>query len=180
LLETTDRAFRIVVSDSWIAGLLRTKVLARLAAFAMARKPVQRFAFRTVSQIGIHYRGSALSESAAGLPEEAPGAGDRFPWLHLKLQAGGPVEDLFQKFDDLRFHLFVAGQPIPQLAIPESLLQVHAIPSDTANDAELARLHIPQASFYLVRPDGYVGLAGTKLEAGAVERYLSTRLGLRS
>ena len=180
LLETTDRAFRVVVSDSWIAGLLRTKVLARLAAFAMARKPVQRFAFRTVSQIGIHYRGSALSESAAGLPEEAPGAGDRFPWLHLKLQAGGPVEDLFQKFDDLRFHLFVAGQPIPQLAIPESLLQVHAIPSDTANDAELARLHIPQASFYLVRPDGYVGLAGTKLEAGTAERYLSTRLGLRS
>jgi len=179
LLETTDRAFRIVVSDSWIAGLLRTKVLARIAAFAMGRERVQRFAFRTVSQIGIHYRGSALSESAAGRPDDAPRAGDRFPWLHLKLQAGGPVEDLFQKFDDLHFHLLVAGQPVPQLAIPDSLLQVNAIPSDAANDAELARARIPQTSFYLVRPDGYVGLAGNKLDAGTVERYLFTRLRLK-
>ena len=29
LLETTDRAFRLVVSDSWLAGLLRTKILAQ-------------------------------------------------------------------------------------------------------------------------------------------------------
>lgn len=180
LLETTDRAFRIVVSDSWIAGLLRTKVLARFAAFAMAREPVQRFAFRTVSQIGIHYRGSALSESAAGLPDDAPRAGDRFPWLHLILQAGGPVEDLFEKIDGLRFHLFVAGQPIPQMAIPESQLQVCAIPSGAANDAELARARIPPTSYYLVRPDGYVGLSGELLEAGMVERYLSTRLGRTS
>ena len=178
LLETTDRAFRIVVSDSWIAGLLRTKVLARIAAFAMRRERVQRFAFRAVSQIGIHYRESSLSESGPALPEHAPRAGDRFPWLHLKLQAGGPVEDLFQKFDDLHFHLLVAGQPVPQLAIPESLLQVHAIPSDAANDAELARARIAQTSYYLVRPDGYIALAGTNLEPGAVERYLSTRLAL--
>ena len=38
LLNTTDRAFRLVVSDSWLAGLLRTKVLARIAAFAMRRQ----------------------------------------------------------------------------------------------------------------------------------------------
>jgi 2-polyprenyl-6-methoxyphenol hydroxylase-like FAD-dependent oxidoreductase len=179
LLDTTDRAFRLIVSDSWLAGLLRTKVLARVAAFAMRRAPVQWLAFRTVSQTGIHYRESALSESAPGLPDDAPRAGDRFPWLHLKLQAGGPVEDLFQKFDDLHFHLFVAGQPVPALAVPGNLLQVHAIPSDAANDTELARLRIPQTSFYLVRPDGHVGFAGTKLHAGAVERYLSGRLGLR-
>ena len=41
LLHTTDRAFRLVVSDSWLAGLLRTKVLARIAAFAMSLERVQ-------------------------------------------------------------------------------------------------------------------------------------------
>jgi 2-polyprenyl-6-methoxyphenol hydroxylase-like FAD-dependent oxidoreductase len=178
LLDTTDRAFRLVVSDSWFAGLLRTKVLARIAAFAMSREPVQRFAFRTVSQIGIHYRGSPLADSAADLPDDAPRAGDRFPWLHLKLQAGGAVEDLFQKFDDLHFHLFVAGQPTPGLSAPENLLQVHAIPPDPVNDTELARLHIPQTSFYLVRPDGYVGLCGLRLEAGALDRYFAGRVGV--
>src|SRR6187455_1492671 len=32
LLETTDRAFRIVVSDSWLVALARTHLVARLAA----------------------------------------------------------------------------------------------------------------------------------------------------
>jgi 2-polyprenyl-6-methoxyphenol hydroxylase-like FAD-dependent oxidoreductase len=180
LLETTDRAFMLVVNDSWLIGLLRTKVLARVAAFVLGLEPARRFAFRTVSQTGIHYRDSALSESAATLPDDAPRAGDRFPWLQLRLQAGGPVEDLFQKFDDLRFHLILAGQPAPTLGLPDRLLQMHEIPVDPANDAELARARIPGTSFYLVRPDGHVGLAGTKLEAGAVERYLSARLGLGS
>jgi 2-polyprenyl-6-methoxyphenol hydroxylase-like FAD-dependent oxidoreductase len=178
LLNTTDQAFQLVVSDRWWAGLLRTQLLARIAAFAMRRARVQNFAFRVVSQTGIHYREGPLSESLASLPADAPRAGDRFPWLNLKLRAGGPVEDLFRKFDDLHFHLLVAGQSLPKLAIPETLLQVHALPSDPANDAELARLHIPRTSFYLVRPDGYIGLAGTKLDADAVESYLSSRFGL--
>ena len=42
LLDTTDRAFRLVVSDSWLAGLLRTKILARIAAFAMGLERIQR------------------------------------------------------------------------------------------------------------------------------------------
>src|SRR5215470_15485698 len=60
LLNGTDRAFRLVVSNTWIAGMLRTKVLARVAAFAVNRKAVQKLAFRTVSQTGIKYPKSFL------------------------------------------------------------------------------------------------------------------------
>jgi hypothetical protein len=49
----------------------------------------QRAAFRVVSQIGIHYRNGLLSQTLDGLPDDAPRAGDRFPWLRLKLQSGG-------------------------------------------------------------------------------------------
>jgi hypothetical protein len=98
--------------------------------------------------------------------------------LQLRLRPDGPVEDLFRKFDDLRFHLFIAGQPAPGLSIPEGLLQVHGIPSDPANDAELARARIPPTSFYLLRQDGHIGLCGLRLEAGQIERYLSERLGI--
>ena len=38
LLDTTDRAFSLVVSDNPLAGLLRTKVLARVAALAMSSR----------------------------------------------------------------------------------------------------------------------------------------------
>src|SRR5215470_15083031 len=72
LLSGTDRAFRLVVSDTWFAGMLRTKVLARVAAFIMNRKAVQRIGFRTVSQTGIRYRSSSLSKNLNGFPGSAP------------------------------------------------------------------------------------------------------------
>jgi 2-polyprenyl-6-methoxyphenol hydroxylase-like FAD-dependent oxidoreductase len=178
LLNTTDRAFMLVVSDSRLAGLFRTRVLARIAAFAMRREPVQRFAFRVVSQTGIHYRASPLSETLGAMPDGAPRAGDRFPWLRLKLNAGGAVEDLFQALDDARFNLIAIGQPAPSADMPGlgELLRVHAIPDDPVNDAELVRAQVPRVSYYLLRPDGHVGLCGLRLEAAAVARYVARRL----
>src|SRR5262249_14763967 len=93
LLQTTDRAFQLVVSDSWLASVLRTRIIARVAAFAMTIERVRKIAFRTLSQTGISYPKSALSQTMPGLPKNAPAAGDRFAWLRLRLHANGPVED---------------------------------------------------------------------------------------
>src|SRR5262249_47010185 len=104
----------------------------------------------------------------------------RFPWLRLKFRADGPVEDSFRRLDDTHFNLILIGQPSPPeaaLRLGDSLL-IHAIPVDPANDAELARARIPQPSFYLLPPDGHVGLAGVRLEAEAIGRYVSERLRL--
>ena len=181
LLNTTDRAFKLVVSDSRLAGLLRTKLLARIAALAMSFDRIQRVAFRVVSQTGIHYRKSRLSESLPGLPDGAPRAGDRFPWLRLKFDADGAPEDLFEKQDDTRFNLIVIGQAPPEDTLGlGDLLRVHVIRDHPINDAELARAQIPRPSFYLVRPDGYIGLCGARLEAAAATRYVSERLGLEA
>ena len=180
LLNTTDRAFRLAVSDSRFAGLLRTKILARIAAFAMSNERIQRIAFRVVSQIGIRYRKSSLSESLEALPDGAPRGGDRFPWLRLKFQTNGIVEDMFLKVDDTQFNLIVFGQPSPPEGALDlgDLLRIHVIPADPVNDVELARMQIPQPSFYLVRPDGHVGLCGARLDAAAVKRYLAERVRL--
>lgn len=182
LLSTTDRAFRLVVSDTRLAGLLRTRVIARVAAAAMSLERIQGSAFRVISQTGIRYRASPLSVSPEGLPREAPRAGDRFPWLRLRLRASGAVEDLFQALDDTRLNLLVFGESsFPDEARDAGdLLRIHAIPADRDNVAELTRAHIPRPSFYLLRPDGHVGLCGPRLEAGAVTRYLSERLHLRA
>jgi len=178
LLSSTDRAFSLVVSDSWLAGLFRTRILAKIAAFAMNLDRIRRFAFRTISQIGISYRDSALSETLAGLPDNAPRAGDRFPWLQLKFEPNGPTEDLFGRLDDTRFNLIVIGQALPPGEVAElgDLLRIHEVPNDSANDRELARARIPRPSFFLLRPDGHVGLAGTGLDAAAATRYVSERL----
>jgi 2-polyprenyl-6-methoxyphenol hydroxylase-like FAD-dependent oxidoreductase len=178
LLDTTDRGFRLIVSDSPLAGLLRTQVLARIAAFAMNRRRVQRVAFRTISQTGIHYRRSPLSAAAAKLPKSAPQAGDRFPWMHLQLDAGGPAQDVFQALDDTRFNLLVFGQPPQTLPEMDGLLRVHTIPVTAGNEAEQVRTHVPRSAFYLLRPDGHVGLCGQTLDAAALRHYFATNLAL--
>src|SRR5213593_861862 len=178
LLNTTDRAFSLVVSESWLARVVRSRLLAKILALLMGVKRVQRLAFRTISQIGIRYRNSPLSETLSGLPEASPRPGDRFPWLRLKFQPNGRPEDLFGKLDDTRFTLLVFGQAAPPRGIPElgDQLHIQEVPSDPANDRELARARIPRPSFYLLRPDGHIGLAGVQLDAAAASRYISQRL----
>ena len=105
----------------------RTKILARIAAAAMRVEAIQKAAFGIISQTAIHYRESPLSESADRVPSGAPRAGDRFPWLKVKLAPTGAVEDLFEKLDDTRFNLLSIGQPPP--------------PADALDAGDLVRLH---------------------------------------
>lgn len=182
LLNTTDRAFRLIVSKHWLAGLLRTSLVPKVAALAMTRARARRLAFRTLSQTGIDYPQSNLSMTLDGLPKGAPRGGDRFPWLRLKFRADGPVEDLFERLDDTRFNLLVIGQPAPDAAALNcgDWLHVHVISAEAGNEAELRRAQIPRPSFYLLRPDGHVGLGGGRLETAAISGYVSGRLGLRN
>jgi 2-polyprenyl-6-methoxyphenol hydroxylase-like FAD-dependent oxidoreductase len=177
LLHSTDRAFRLVVADNWLAGLFRTQVLARLAKFVMNRKRIQRAAFLVVSQTGIRYRRSALSESLPGLPENAPRAGDRFPWMKLRLKAGAPQQDSIRDLDNLGFNLLLFGQSAPELPqLNDVPLHMHEVPSDPGNEQEMLRAKIPRTSFYLVRPDGYIALCGQKLTSTALAQYFATRV----
>ena len=180
LLETTDRAFRFVVSNSWLAGVFRTRIVAKVAAFAMRRPDVRRAAFHALSQIGISYPASPLSRTLESVGKDAPRAGHRFPWLQEALASGGPPRDLFAALDDTRFTMVVVGQPAPaagDLGLGD-LVRVQAIPADGDNAARLAAAHVPAPSFYVLRPDGHIGLSGGRYDAAAVRRWFaSARIG---
>ena len=173
LLATTDRAFQIVVSDHWLAAMFRTRIAGNVAAIALRNKRLQNLLFRTVSQIGISYRQSPLSQTLTGVGARAPRAGDRFPWLHLRFGADTGARDLFEALDDTRFHLLVMGQPGPsrdQLRGGD-LLEIHEIPAHPENLTELARVSISAPAYYLLRPDGHIGLAGTQVDTAEVKRW---------
>ncbi len=91
------------------------------------------------------------------------------------LREGGAVEDLFENLDDKRFNLIVIGQPesaVQALAL-NHLMHVLVIPADAVNEKALVHAKLSGPSFYLLRPDGHVGLAGTRFDAAAVTRYLT-------
>ena len=154
LLHTTDRAFMLAVSDTMLARFTRSRIVAHVVANALRFDRFRQFAFRTVSMIGIAYPASPLSRSVATLPPNAPKPGDRFPW----------IDDVYAKLDDRCFNLIVVGQPAPAL---EGGVRVHALATD----------RLPSPSFYLLRPDGHVGLAGATLDVDAVTRYLAATIG---
>jgi hypothetical protein len=52
-------------------------------------------------------------------------------------------------------------------------------PDHPDNRRQLRRARIPSPSFWLLRPDEHVGLAGDRVSAGAVAAYLE-RIGVRN
>ncbi|HEY8608972.1 MAG TPA: FAD-dependent monooxygenase [Noviherbaspirillum sp.] len=183
LLRTTDQGFTFFVSPRWYAEVFRTRILPRAISMAMRRERGRRLAFRTISQIGIRYARSPLSRMLSPLPGDAPCAGDRFPWLALRFTPHCPAEDLFSRLDDTRFTLLLFGQPAPEHKGVANLpgdVQILAVPRDEHNDAVLRRAHLPMPSFFLLRPDGHVGCAGTTLDAAALMDYLEGAMRLRA
>jgi hypothetical protein len=85
------------------------------------------------------------------------------------------VEDLFDRLDDRCFNLIVIGQPeaVTQAQGFSGLVRTHVIPSDRGNAEKLAQAQLSEPCFFLCRPDGHIGLAGTRLDLAAIARYLS-------
>jgi hypothetical protein len=103
--------------------------------------------------------------------------------MRLSFAANGPAEDLFEQIDDTQFNLLMIGQsPTAPETLDDfaGLMRVHAIAAGPANAAQLARAKVPQPSFYLLRPDGHVGLCGVRLEVADVKRYLAEQVRLKA
>ncbi len=156
LIETTDRAFSRMVDPGLAAKWLRTGLIPLLAPRLTGLGAVRRAMFRTISQIRISYRGSAISEGKAG---EVAG-GDRLPWV-----ATGPGGN-FASLRGLQWRAHVYGVARPALA---SAVAVNTFPwSEPARAAGLER-----DAAYLVRPDGHVAWASPGQDVDSLKVFLN-------
>lgn len=165
LVSTTDRAFKLVAGRGLSSRLLRDAIAPFLAPFAFGFRSVRRAAFRLVSQTRIEYRESPLSAGAAG---DVHG-GDRLPW------ASEDGTDSFAPLRSLDWQVHVYGRATEALraACEELRIPLHELSCGDATDAAgLAR-----DALYLVRPDGYVGLADADQDVGALRAYVG-RFGI--
>jgi 2-polyprenyl-6-methoxyphenol hydroxylase-like FAD-dependent oxidoreductase len=165
LVATTDRAFTAVTSDTTFARFVRTKVIPAVVP-AMLRLPaMRRFAFRTVSQIAVNYRDSPLSRGTAGKLR----GGDRLPWVMINR---GDAHN-FVALTSMDWQIHVYGDPAPGLrALADGRkIPLHVYPWE----AGMRRAGFERNAAYLIRPDGYIGLADRGGSASAIDAYLSEK-----
>ena len=164
LVATTDRVFTGVISAAPLARFVRTRLVPLLAPLAFSFRFVRRFAFMTVSQIAINYRGSALSEGQAGRVQ----GGDRLPWTPLNAAVAG--EDNHAPLVSLDWQLHVYGAATPELTAfaAQRAIPLHVFPWQ----AGFARAGLGRDAAYLLRPDGYVGVAAADGGVSTIGDYL--------
>jgi hypothetical protein len=160
LVATTDRVFTFITKRGRFARFIRTYVVPLLVPLLFKLPLLKSFLFRTVSQVGIHYRHSRLSAGTAG----AVRGGDRLPWVET-----GPGQDNFIPLASLGWQVHVYGQPRPELSATctELGLPLHSFPWQPT----MSRVGLANAALYLVRPDGYVALADPHANSEVLRRY---------
>ena len=135
-----------------------------LARLLFRLDAVRRFLFRTVSQIGVDYRDSLLSEGAAGSVR----GGDRLPWVRTTSN-----QENFSPLTALAWQAHVYGQPKRGLA--EACGELGLPLEIFAWQPEMQRSGLIRGALYLVRPDGYVALADPDGDPERLSQYLMKR-----
>ncbi len=168
LVATTDQAFTGVTSSTATARALRLHVVPFLLPPLFRLRSFRRAAFRTVSQTAIQYRESPLSEGRAG----GVHGGDRLPWVNL--DPAGRSADNFSPLTSLDWQVHVYGRVASDIRAlcGERHVALHEFEWHPAAE----RVGLQRDGLYLVRPDGYVGLAATQQSAPRLARYLNSHV----
>jgi 2-polyprenyl-6-methoxyphenol hydroxylase-like FAD-dependent oxidoreductase len=164
LVATTDRAFAMVTDQGPIAWRVRTRLIPLIAPPLFRLAATRRFWFRTVSQTGVQYRESSLSEGKAGRIH----GGDRLPWTRTGLH-----DENFDLLRTIWWQVHVYGEPKSRLsaACDDLGLPLHVL----AWRPEMRRPGFIRGAFYLIRPDGYIALADADADPVRLRRYFETR-----
>jgi 2-polyprenyl-6-methoxyphenol hydroxylase-like FAD-dependent oxidoreductase len=164
LVATTDRAFTQVTSSSPFARFTRLELAPLLAPLLFASPTARRLLFRTVSQTAIRYRPSGLSRGIAG----HIWGGDRLPWVRFS-----DGHDNFAPLQSIDWQIHVYGEAKPPL---QALCRQRGVPLHVfPYDRETRRVGLRHNAAYLIRPDGYVGLAEPSGDAAKIAAYLDAR-----
>jgi 2-polyprenyl-6-methoxyphenol hydroxylase-like FAD-dependent oxidoreductase len=173
LLETTDRAFDLLVNPAWLLSFTRRYIFPHVANFLVGLDSVNQFIFPLISQIGITYRGRSLSVTRdEGFEVKA---GDRMPYF---LVDGKSVYDWLHA---PKFHLVsFANDGQAQLTrkdvereFPE-VVDYYVFPLNE----HIAGIFGSNKPFsVLLRPDNYIGFVSAAAPLAEVKNYFDTVIG---
>ncbi|MEU9371764.1 FAD-dependent monooxygenase [Streptomyces avermitilis] len=158
----TNRAFVLGTSRDPLIRFARTRLAPRLAPTALRAKGTRGRVFRTVSELGIHYRPSPATTAGSRAPVRGPRAGDRLPDMPRGLQA---------RTAGTGYHVLLAG--------PTRIWSDERIAAVLNGRTDLLAVHRlgeespwPGVAQGLVRPDGYLGYVARGADLTGLRAYL--------
>jgi 2-polyprenyl-6-methoxyphenol hydroxylase-like FAD-dependent oxidoreductase len=186
LVRTTDRVFSVITSENLLLKTFRLYIVPtvlKLAGPIFQRiEFIQKFAFKTGSEIGIHYRKSSLSRNAScgRFDKHAPQPGDRLPFFRYKDETGNELniqEKVYGKF----FCVLVFNDKIPEELLTaiqrfKDFCSIEVIPFLKETETLYRKFGIKQNGYYLIRPDMYIGYRCNERNAEHLKKYLEILL----
>ena len=172
LLATTDSAFRAIAGSNWYSRILRLHIVPLVLPTLMKFSTFRSFFFWSISQTGVTYNTSALSNGAHR-------AGDRFPMLDVRVNDGDKSICVFELFKNVGFYALDFTGSDTEWELSESVekrcgVKLHYFKCD-ADEKELVRANV-RNMLYIIRPDMYIGFSSVKVDLKEVTTYLTERV----
>jgi 2-polyprenyl-6-methoxyphenol hydroxylase-like FAD-dependent oxidoreductase len=184
LVRTTDRVFNLVTSKDPLMKAVRMHVLPVLMQTVLPLAQKQHFlreaGFKTISEIGIQYRQSELSQEDphSWFPKHAPKPGERVPYLPAK----EPSVETQEMVKGTQFHFVLfsgeetneEAQAIRRQLTEEypDLIEFDEIRLSAGTKELYETFGIQKQDYYFVRPDSYIAYRSASLDTQHFSTYL--------
>lgn len=176
--KRADKIYRLLTKKHfkffWLLGV-RLVAQAVLSAIEHQGSIRSKF-FKALSQTGVHYRQSPLSQNASigWFPQDSPQPGDRLPLLNFF--QNNKIINIQEKIVGTSFHLFVFSNAVsPEIMDIANMYQVvvHGFSPDIDNKPVFKAFGLKRQGMYLIRPDMYIAFRSNKVEVNELQKYLS-------
>jgi 2-polyprenyl-6-methoxyphenol hydroxylase-like FAD-dependent oxidoreductase len=164
LVRTTDQVFTLATDPRKFIQAARVNLVPTLVPAAFQLAPTRQFLFKTVSQIGIHYRHCSFNEGQAGPIH----GGDRLPFFRFE---GGATN--FDPLKTIEWQVHIYGEAGDEIREACSALKIglHTFPWERGMFAA----HLRRNAMYLLRPDTYIAWISKTQSAQALRGFLESR-----
>ena len=170
LVKTTDRAFSVATSDKWFPKILRLYIVPPIVSRLLSIRRFGKFAFKTISQIGIDYKKSFLSHSES---KNQLQAGALVPYVNIDSK----IIDEHLKFTGFTILLFdtILRDDLKQDLQNSFLVKFNFIDisKNEINADAFKKFQVRSSALFLIRPDNYIGYASESISIDDLKKYLN-------
>jgi 2-polyprenyl-6-methoxyphenol hydroxylase-like FAD-dependent oxidoreductase len=181
LVKSIDRVFSLVTSENIFFRFIRMHISPKVLTL-LRINPLARFAFRKLSQIGIRYEHSSLTQMASlgKFPSKAPKPGERFPFL-LFMDASGKESTIQSMVNGISFQLilFLVNEGDKRFDSIDNIahsfagaVSVTLIQLNERTIEVYKALGMQNGGYYLIRPDMHVAYRSTVIDKVHLNNYL--------